>query len=184
MLMINEDFLGIGLHTCGSAEDYRYIVEKSNEKFERVMGPFLDYIPDKLKPRNNSSNYSSGNKNKHSSRNKNNYSSGKSNSGLTKDDKDYLMGVIKSMQEVIEIQSSIIKNNQIKNVIDVKPIEIIENEENVIDVEPTEITENEENVIEEVPKIELTNDNIEILAKGIYKGTRNIINNIIKNLNK
>lgn len=185
MLMINEDFLGIGFHTCGSVREYKYIVEKSNEKFERVMGPFLDYIPEKLKPRSNISNYSSGNKNKYSSRNnKNNYSSGKLNSGLTKDDKDYLMGVIKSMQEVIEIQSSIIKNNQIKNVIDVEPIEIIENEEKVIDVEPTEITENEENVIEEEPKIELTNDNIEILAKGIYKGTRNIINNIIKNLNK
>lgn len=185
MLMINEDFLGIGFHTCGSVREYKYIVEKSNEKFERVMGPFLDYIPDKLKPRNNSSNYSSGNKNKYSSRNdKNNYSSGKSNSGLTKDDKDYLMGVIKSMQEVIEIQSSIIKNNQIKNVIDVEPIEIIENKENVIDVEPTEITENEENVIEGESKIVLSNDNIELVTKEIYKGTRNIINNIIKNLNK
>lgn len=169
MLMINEDFLGIGLHTCGSAEDYRYIVEKSNEKFERVMGPFLDYIPDKLKPRNSNSNYSSGNKNKYSSKNKNNCYSEKSNSGLTKDDKDYLMGVIKSMQEVIEIQNSIIKNNQIKN---------------VIDVEPTEIIENEENVIEEKPKIELSNDNIELITKEIYKGTRNIINNIVKNLNK
>lgn len=176
MLMINEDFLGIGLHTCGSAEDYRYIVEKSNEKFERVMGPFLDYIPDKLKPRSNSSKYSS--------KNKNNYYSEKSNSGLTKDDKDYLMGVIKSMQEVIEIQNSIIKNNQINNVIDVEPTEITENEETVIDVEPIEITENEENVIEEKPKIELTDDNIELITKEVIKGTKNIINNIVKNLNK
>ena len=169
MLMINEDFLGIGFHTCGSVREYKYLVEKSNEKFERVMGPFLDYIPDKFKPSNNSSNYSSGNKNKYSSKNKNNCYSEKSNSGLTKDDKDYLMGVIKSMQEVIEIQNSIIKNNQINN---------------VIDLEPTEITENEENVIEEKPKIELSNDNIELITKEIYKGTRNIINNIVKNLNK
>lgn len=161
MLMINEDFLGIGLHTCGSVREYKYIVEKSNEKFERVMSPFLDYIPDKLKPRSNSSKYSS--------KNKNNYYSEKSNSGLSKDDKDYLMGVIKSMQEAIEIQNSIIKNNQINN---------------VIDVEPIEITENEENVIEEEPKIELTKDDIEILTKEIYKGTKNIINNFVKKLNK
>ena len=184
MLMINEDFLGIGFHTCGSVREYKYLVEKSNEKFERVMGPFLDYIPDKFKPSNNSSNYSSGNKNKYSSKNKNNCYSEKSNSGLTKDDKDYLMGVIISMQEVIEIQNSIIKNNQINNVIDLEPTEITENEENVIDVEATEITENEENVIEEKPKIELSNDNIELITKEIYKGTRNIINNIVKNLNK
>lgn len=195
MLMINEDFLGIGFHTCGSVSDYKYIVEKSNEKFERVMGPFLDYIPEKLKPRSNVSNYSSGNKNKYSSRNKNNYSSEKSNSGLTKDDKDYLMGVIKSMQEVIEIQNSIIRNNLINNVIDVEPME---NEETVIDVEATEITENEENIIEEEPmeiteneetvkeekRTELNQEEIEILMKEIYKGTRNIINNIAKNLSK
>lgn len=172
MLMINEDFLGIGFHTCGSVREYKYIVEKSNEKFERVMSPFLDYIPDKFKPSNNSSNYSS--------RNKNNYSSEKSNSGLTKDDKDYLMGVIKSMQEVIEIQNSIIKNNQINNVIDVEPIDITENEETVIDVEPIEITENED----KKSKIEFNNDDIELITKEIVKGTRNIINNIVKNLNK
>ena len=172
MLMINEDFLGIGFHTCGSVREYKYIVEKSNEKFERVMGPFLDYIPDKFKPSNNSSNYSS--------RNKNNYSSEKSNSGLTKDDKDYLMGVIKSMQEVIEIQNSIIKNNQIKNVIDAEPIDITENEETVIDIEPIEIIENEE----KESKIEFSNDDIELITKEIVKGTRNIINNIVKKLNK
>lgn len=164
MLMINEDFLGIGFHTCGSVSDYKYIVEKSNEEFERVMGPFLDYIPDKLKPRSNGSNYSSE----------------KSNFGLTKDDKDYLMGVIKSMQEVIEIQSSIIKNNRINNVIDVKPME---NEETVIDVEPTEIAEDEETIKEE-KRTELNQEEIELLMKEIYKGTKNIINNIVKNLNK
>ena len=164
MLMINEDFLGIGLHTCGSASDYKYIVEKSNEKFERVMGPFLDHIPDKFKPSNSNSNYSSE----------------KSNSGLTKDDKDYLMGVIKSMQQVIEIQNSIIKNNQMKNVIDAEPIDITENEETVIDIEPIEITENED----KKSKIEFSNDDIELITKEIIKGTRNIINNIVKNLNK
>lgn len=59
MLMINEDFLGIGLHTCGSAKDYRYIVEKSNEKFERIMGPVIDYVSDKFIVNNNYSNYKS-----------------------------------------------------------------------------------------------------------------------------
>ena len=108
--------------------------------------------------------------NKKVKKNRDNSFPKESNSGLTKDDKDYLMGVIKSMQEVIEIQNSIIKNNQIKN---------------IIDVEPTEITENEEAVIEEKePKIELTKDDIEILAKEIYKGTKNIINNFVKNLNE
>lgn len=57
MLMINEDFLGIGFHTCGSARDYRYIVEKSNEKFERIMGPVIDYVSDKFIVNNNCNNY-------------------------------------------------------------------------------------------------------------------------------
>ena len=57
MLMINEDFLGIGFHTCGSAKDYRYIVEKSNEKFERIMGPVIDYVSDKFIVNNNCNNY-------------------------------------------------------------------------------------------------------------------------------
>lgn len=57
MLIINEDFLGIGFHTCGSAKDYRYIVEKSNEKFERIMGPVIDYVSDKFIVNNNCSNY-------------------------------------------------------------------------------------------------------------------------------
>lgn len=57
MLIINEDFLGIGLHTCGSAEDYRYIVEKSNEKIERIMGPFIDFVSDKFITNNNYSSY-------------------------------------------------------------------------------------------------------------------------------
>lgn len=59
MLMINEDFLGIGFHTCGSAKDYRYIVEKSNEKFERIMGPVIDYVSDKFIVNNNCSDYRS-----------------------------------------------------------------------------------------------------------------------------
>lgn len=59
MLMINEDFLGIGFHTCGSAKDYRYIVEKSNEKFERIMGPVIDYVSDKFIVNNNCNNYRS-----------------------------------------------------------------------------------------------------------------------------
>lgn len=67
-----------------------------------------------------------------------------SNTGLTKDDKDYLMGVIKSMQQVIEIQSSIIKNNQIDN----------------------------------------NKKEIELIIKEIHKETKNIINNIVKNLSK
>lgn len=53
MLIINEDFLGIGLHTCGSAKDYRYIVEKSNEKIERIMGPVIDFVSDKFITNNN-----------------------------------------------------------------------------------------------------------------------------------
>lgn len=57
MLMINEDFLGIGFHTCGSAKDYRYIVEKSNEKFERIMGPVIDYVSDKFIVNNNCRSY-------------------------------------------------------------------------------------------------------------------------------
>lgn len=57
MLIINEDFLGIGFHTCGSAKDYRYIVEKSNEKFERIMGPVIDYVSDKFIVNNNCNNY-------------------------------------------------------------------------------------------------------------------------------
>lgn len=106
--------------------------------------------------------------NKKVKKNRDNSFPKESNSGLIKDDKDYLMGVIKSMQQAIEIQSSIIKNNQIKN---------------VIDVEPTEIRENEEKVKEE-KRTELNQEEIEILAKEIYKGTRNIINNIVKNLSK
>lgn len=106
--------------------------------------------------------------NKKVRKNRDKYFPKESNSGLSKEDKDYLMGVIKSIQQVIEIQSSIIKNNQIKN---------------VIDVEPTEITENKEKVKEE-KRTELNQDEIEILTKEIIKGTRNIINNIVKNLNK
>lgn len=94
-------------------------------------------------------------------KNGNNYSSEKSDSGLSKDDKDYLMGVIKSMQQVIEIQSSIIKNNQSNDTID------------------------EETIIEEKePKIELSNEEIEKLTKEIIKGTKNIINNFVKNISK
>ena len=174
MLRISEDLWQAPLQTCGSAEDSRRIAQESRDQVDLMLGM--------IGITRNRNNYSSGNKNKCSSRNKNNYSSGKSNSGLTKDDKDYLMGVIKSMQEVIEIQNSIIKNNQINSVIDAEPIDITEN---VIDVELIEITDNEETVIEEKEsKIELTNDNIEILTKEIIKGTRNIINNFVKNLNK
>lgn len=176
MLRIDDDLWQAPLQTCWSPEDSRRIGQEYRDHVDLMLGM--------IGISRNRNNYSSGNKNKHSSKNKNNYYSEKSNSGLTKDDKDYLMGVIKSMQEVIEIQNSIIKNNQINNVIDVEPLEMAENEENVIDVEPTEITENEENVIEEEPKIELTKDDIEILAKEIYKGTKNIINNFVKNLNK
>ena len=172
MLRISEDLWQAPLQTCGSAEDSRRIAQESRDQVDLMLGM--------IGITRNRNNYSSGNKNKCSSRNKNNYSSGKSNSGLTKDDKDYLMGVIKSMQEVIEIQNSIIKNNQTNNVIDVKPIDITENEETVIDVEPMEIIENED----KESKIELSNDDIEILTKEIIKGTKNIINNFVKNLNK
>ena len=160
MLRIDDDLWQAPLQTCGSPEDSRRIAQESRDHVDLMLGM--------IGISRNRNNYSSGYKNKHSSRNKNNYSSEKSNSGLTKDDKDYLMGVIKAMQEVIEIQNSIIKNNQIKN---------------VIDVEPTEITENEETVKEE-KRTELNQEEIELLAKGIYKVTRNIINNIVKNLNK
>lgn len=161
MLRIDDDLWQAPLQTCCSPEDSRRIGQEYRDHVDLMLGM--------IGISRNRNNYSSGNKNKHSSKNKNNYYSEKSNSGLTKDDKDYLMGVIKSMQEVIEIQNSIIKNNQIKN---------------IIDVEPTEITENEETIIEEKPKIELTKDDIEILAKEIYKGTKNIINIFVKNLNK
>lgn len=172
MLRISEDLWQAPLQTCGSAEDSRRISQESRDQVDLMLGM--------IGITRNRTNYSSGNKNKRSSRNKNNYSSEKSNSGLTKDDKDYLMGVIKSMQEVIEIQNSIIKNNQIKNVINVEPVDITENEETVIDVEPIEIIENED----KKSKIEFSNDDIELITKEIIKGTRNIINNIVKNLNK
>lgn len=176
MLRIADDLWQTPLQTCGSAEDSRRIAQESRDQVDLMLGM--------IGITRNRNNYSSGNKNKRSSRNKNNYYSEKSNSGLTKDDKDYLMGVIKSMQEVIEIQNSIIKNNQIKNVINVEQPEIVKNEETVIDVEPVDIIENEETVIEEEPKIELNDDNIALITKEIVKGTRNIINNIVKNLNK
>lgn len=117
MLIFNDDFLGIGLHTCGSAEDYRYIVEKSNEKFERVMGPFLDYIPDKFKPSNSNSNYKNRTNNKS---NKNYYNSNNSKKEKVKEEK----------------------------------------------------------------RTELNQEEMELITKEIIKGTRNIINNIVKNLNK
>lgn len=176
MLIIDDDLWQAPLQTCWSPEDSRRIAQESRDQVDLMLGM--------IGISRNRNNYSSGNKNKHSSKNKNNYYSEKSNSGLTKDDKDYLMGVIKSMQEVIEIQNSIIKNNQINNVIDSEPVDITEKEETVIDVEPIEITENEETIVEEKPKIELTNDDIELISKEIIKGTRNIINNIVKNLNK
>ena len=176
MLRIDDDLWQTPLQTCGSAEDSRRIAQESRDQVDLMLGM--------IGITRNRNNYCSGNKNKHSSRNKNSYSSEKSNSGLTKDDKDYLMGVIKSMQEVIEIQNSIIKNNQIKNAIDVEQVEIAKNKETVIDVEPVDIIENEETVIEEKPKIEFSNDDIELITKEIVKGTRNIINSIVKNLSK
>lgn len=177
MLIIDDDLWQAPLQTCCSPEDSRRIGQEYRDQVDLMLGM--------IGISRNRKNYSSGHKNKHSSKNKNNYSSEKSSSGLTKDDKDYLMGVIKSMQEVIEIQNSIIKNNQIKNVIDVEPVEITENEENIIDAEPIDTIETEENIIEEKEaKIKLNNDNIELITKEIIKGTRNIINNIVKNLSK
>lgn len=38
--------------------------------------------------------------------------------------------------------------------------------------------------VKEQKRTELNQEEIEILGKEIYKGTRNIINNIVKNLNK
>ena len=42
----------------------------------------------------------------------------------------------------------------------------------------------EKEKIKEQERTELNQEEIELLAKGIYKLTRNIINNIVKNLNK
>lgn len=117
MLIFNDDFLGIGLHTCGSAEDYRYIVEKSNKKFEETMGPFLDYIPDKFKPSNSTSNYKNRTNNKS---NKNYYNSNNSRKEKVKEQK----------------------------------------------------------------RTELNQEEIELIMKEMYKETKNIINNIVKNLSK
>ena len=42
----------------------------------------------------------------------------------------------------------------------------------------------EKETVKEEKRTELNQEEVEILIKEIYKGTRNIINNIVKNLNK
>ena len=42
----------------------------------------------------------------------------------------------------------------------------------------------EKETVKEEKRTELNQEEIEILIKEIYKGTKNIINNIVKNLNK